>query len=179
MSREVSILAVTFACYFAAVLAIGWYAYRRTATIADFVLGGRGLGGGVAALSASASDLLYTAVGGFLAVSWTDVLQGLLMTAALVAVPIFAAAQLGGVGPAAASVAAAHPHLLDPFTAGDGSPLGALAVIALAAWGLGYFGQPHILARFQRIRCVADRPDPGVRAAFDSALARLAESGRS
>jgi len=57
LSRELSILAITFACYFAAVLAIGWYAYRRTATIADFVLGGRGLGSGVAALSASASDM--------------------------------------------------------------------------------------------------------------------------
>jgi len=76
----------------------------------------------------------------------------------LVTVPIVAAAQLGGVGPAAASIAAAHPHLLDPFTARDGSPLGAVAAISLAAWGLGYFGQPHILARFQGIRSAAAVP---------------------
>ncbi|MGE5154308.1 MAG: sodium:solute symporter family transporter, partial [Bdellovibrio bacteriovorus] len=274
MSEERWILAATFAVYFVAVLAIGWVAYRRTATITDFVLGGRRLGSGVAALSASASDmsgwlllglpglayaagveslwlagglllgtwlnwrlmaarlrvfsesfgdaltlpeyfanrfgerggllrgiaalfvlvffliytssglvaggklfesvfglpyvwavaagalsiLIYTAVGGFLAVSWTDVLQGLLMAAALIAVPVFAVNQLGGLEPSAAAIAAASPHLFDPFTTRDGTPIGLIAVLSLAAWGLGYFGQPHILARFQGIRSAAAVP---------------------
>ena len=57
MSQETSILALTFVAYFAAILAIGWVVYRRTATFADFVLGGRRLGSGVAAVSASASDM--------------------------------------------------------------------------------------------------------------------------
>lgn len=267
-------IALTFAGYFAAVLVIGWYAYRRTATIADFVLGGRRLGSGVAALSASASDmsgwlllglpglayaagaeslwlagglllgtylnwrlmaarlrvfsesfgdaltlpeyfanrfgdqtgplrgvaalfilvffllytssglvaggklfesvfglpyawavaagalsiLTYTAVGGFLAVSWTDVLQGLMMAAALVVVPAVALGQLGGIEPSIAAISAASPHLFDPFTTRQGEPIGVIATLSLAAWGLGYFGQPHILARLQGIRSAAAVP---------------------
>jgi sodium/proline symporter len=50
-------LAFTFAVYFAVVWMIGWYAYRRTRDLSDFILGGRTLGSGVAALSASASDM--------------------------------------------------------------------------------------------------------------------------
>ncbi len=139
MSQEIWILAATFAAYFAAVLAIGWVAYRRTATIADFVLGGRRLGS-------------------FLAVSWTDVLQGLLMAAVLVAVPVLAVNQLGGLEPSVAAIGAASPHLFDPFTTREGSPIGLVAVLSLAVWGLGYFGQPHILARFQGIRSAAAVP---------------------
>jgi sodium/proline symporter len=57
LSQETSILALTFAVSLVAVLVIGWAACRRTATFADFVLGGRRLGSGVAAVSASASDM--------------------------------------------------------------------------------------------------------------------------
>lgn len=261
------ILSFTFAVYFAAVLLIGWFAYRRTRDLSDFILGGRRLGSGVAALSASASDMsgwlllglpglayasglgslwlagglligtwlnwrlvasrlrvfsfacgnaltlpeyfanrfggrtrllrgvaaffillffliytssglvaggklfesvfglpyvwavavgtlsiiLYTAIGGFLAVSWTDVLQGLLMAAALVAVPLIALDQAGGAAAAFQAIAATDPRLLDPFSGADGAPLGLIGIVSLAAWGLGYFGQPHILARFQAI----------------------------
>jgi sodium/proline symporter len=258
---------LTFAAYFVVVLLVGWYAYRRTANLSDFILGGRRLGSGVAALSASASDmsgwlllglpgfayasgleslwlaggllagtwlnwrllaqrlrvfsesygdaltlpeyfsnrfgdtkgwlrgicaffillffliytssglvaggklfesvfglpyvwavaagalaiLLYTAVGGFLAVSWTDVIQGLLMAAALVAVPIFAFSAAGGLEPGLAKVDSVNPNLLNPLIGADGKTLGLIGIVSLAAWGLGYFGQPHILARFQAI----------------------------
>ncbi len=57
MTASTAGISLSFALYFAAVLLIGWLAYRRTATISDFVLGGRRLGSGVAALSASASDM--------------------------------------------------------------------------------------------------------------------------
>jgi sodium/proline symporter len=268
------LITLTFGAYFALVLVIGWYAYRRTANLSDFILGGRSLGSGTAALSASASDmsgwlllglpglayasgieslwlagglllgtwlnwrllaarlrlfseaygdaltlpeffayrfrddsgwlrgicafftllffllytgsglvaggklfesvfglpyvwavaagalaiLLYTAVGGFLAVSWTDVVQGLLMAAALVAVPLIAFSSSGGPVEVLRHIEEIDPHLLDLRTAADGTSLGVIGILSLAAWGLGYFGQPHILARFQAIASVRDVP---------------------
>jgi sodium/proline symporter len=98
--------------------------------------------------------ILYTAFGGFLAVSWTDLFQGLLMAAALVAVPLMALGAAGGAGGAEHAIAARHPALLDPFTDSEGKPLGLLAIVSLLAWGLGYFGQPHILARFKAVKSV-------------------------
>ena len=95
--------------------------------------------------------LLYTAFGGFLAVSWTDLVQGLLMAAALVAVPLMALD--GGVG--SADLTRIPSDLLDPFTDKQGQPLGWIAIVSLLAWGLGYFGQPHILARFKAVQSVA------------------------
>ncbi len=270
MKPNTVIIALTFVAYFALVLVIGWYAFRRTANLTDFILGGRRLGSGTAALSAGASDmsgwlllglpgfayvaglqslwlagglllgtwlnwllvakrlracseaygnaitlpeflanrfgddsgwlrgisaffillffliytgsglvaggklfesvfglpylwavgvgtltiLLYTAVGGFLAVSWTDVVQGLLMAVALVAVPLMAFGNLGGLGPGLARIEAVNPNLFGIFTEADGSALGLVGILSLAAWGLGYFGQPHILARFQAIGSV-------------------------
>jgi len=272
LKQDTLVIALTFGAYFALVLIIGWHALRRTASLSDFILGGRQLGSATAALSASASDmsgwlllglpglayaagleslwlagglllgtwlnwrlmaarlrafseaygdaltlpeylanrfgddggwlrvisasfvllffllytgsglvaggklfesvfglpytwavaagasviLLYTAVGGFLAVSWTDVLQGLLMAAALVIVPLAAFHDAGGLKPALEHIEAVNPQLLGVFTTADGSPLGYIGILSLAAWGLGYFGQPHILARFQAIRSVAD-----------------------
>lgn len=95
--------------------------------------------------------ILYTFLGGFLAVSWTDVIQGLLMAAALIAVPLATVAALGGTGAALAELGA-RPGLLDPWRDAHGAPLGAVAVLSLLGWGLGYFGQPHILARFKATR---------------------------
>jgi len=274
LQPDTLVTTLTFIAYFALVLVIGWYAFRRTANLSDFILGGRRLGSGTAALSAGASDmsgwlllglpgfayaaglqslwfagglllgtwlnwlllakrlrafsaaygdaltlpeflanrfgddkgwlqvisaffillfflvytasglvaggklfesvfglpylwavtagasaiLLYTAVGGFLAVSWTDVLQGLLMAAALVAVPLMAFGDAGGLGAGLARIEAVNPNLFDPFTGADGADgaaLGLIGILSLAAWGLGYFGQPHILARFQAIGSVA------------------------
>jgi sodium/proline symporter len=268
LTSDTHIVALTFVAYFIVVLLIGWYAYRRTANLSDFILGGRRLGSGVAALSASASDmsgwlllglpgfayaaglesawlagglllgtwlnwrimarrlrvfseayanaltlpeylanrfgddngwlraiaaffillffliytgsglvaggklfesvfglryewaaaagtlaiLLYTAIGGFLAVSWTDVLQGLLMAAALVAVPLIALSQGGGLTAGMERIEAINPNLLTLFTDVEGEALSLIGILSLTAWGLGYFGQPHILARFQAIR---------------------------
>ncbi|MEJ2692426.1 MAG: sodium/proline symporter PutP [Candidatus Thiodiazotropha sp.] len=102
--------------------------------------------------------ILYTAFGGFLAVSWTDLFQGLLMAAALVAVPVMALELAGGPGAAFDALSAQHPTLLDPFSDRQGEPLGVLAVVSLLAWGLGYFGQPHILARFKAVQSVERVP---------------------
>jgi sodium/proline symporter len=96
----------------------------------------------------------YTLFGGFLAVSWTDLVQGLLMAAALLIVPI--AAMEGGFGQLGNDLAAINPELLTLWDDSKGEPLSAIAIISLVAWGLGYFGQPHILARFKASRSNKD-----------------------
>lgn len=100
--------------------------------------------------------LFYTLFGGFLAVSWTDVFQGLLMLMALVAVPLLVLSDMGGVGPFMDNINQHNPHLLNPFVDSEGSPLTILAIVSAMGWGLGYFGQPHILARFMAIRSATD-----------------------
>lgn len=270
MPTDNLVIGLTFAVYLALMLGIGIYAYRQTANLSDFVLGGRRLGSWVAALSASASDMsgwlllglpgyayasgleavwlaggllagtwlnwrllaarlriyselagnaltlpeffarrfgdesgllrviaavfillfflfytssglvaggklfesvfglpyvwavaagvgaiiLYTSVGGFLAVSWTDLIQGLLMAAALVAVPLMAFSRSGSPVLAFEDIARGNAALLDLFTDSTGTTLGAISIISLLAWGLGYFGQPHILARFKAVHRV-------------------------
>ena len=257
----------TFATYLLLVLVIGAWGYRRTESLADYVLGGRRLGVGVTALSAQASDMsgwlllglpglaygvgleaiwmplgllagtyanwrliaprlramsesldnrltipdylegrfaddtrvlralaalvilvfftvyvaaalvagarlfesvlevsyllalitgllvivAYTILGGFLAVSWTDALQGALMFIALVVAAGAGLVALGGIDGTRAAMAARNPELLDPLTNGKGEPIGALAIVSTLAWGLGYFGQPHILVRFMAL----------------------------
>ncbi|WPL15149.1 Propionate transporter [Thiorhodovibrio winogradskyi] len=94
----------------------------------------------------------YTLTGGFLAVSWTDLVQGLLMLAALLLVPVIAMQADGGFFAMQASLNADHPRLMSLWSNDEGEPLGLIAIVSLAAWGLGYFGQPHILARFAGIR---------------------------
>jgi len=264
----------TFVIYLCVMMLIGWYAYRRTRDLSDFILGGRRLGSWVAALSAGASDMsgwlllglpgytyvagleslwlgvglligtwlnwrivaarlriysaqagdaltlpsffthrfrdasgllriisaffillfflfytsaglvaggklfeatfglpyvwavgagtlaiiLYTAIGGFLAVSWTDLVQALLMAAALIAVPVIAFTELGGPAAAFAAMEAKNTHLLDALTTSSGETLSLIAILSLLGWGLGYFGQPHILARFKAIDCSSSVP---------------------
>ncbi len=107
-----------------------------------------------AVTAGAAAIILYTFLGGYLAVSWTDALQALLMVLALSAVVLMAMG--GGETGIFAAVEAHNPALLNPFTDAEGQTLGLLAIISLMAWGLGYFGQPHILARFMGIRAASD-----------------------
>lgn len=96
----------------------------------------------------------YTLFGGFLAVSWTDLVQGLLMCAALVIVPL--AIMEGDWSQLPDTLAAKNPELLTIWNDINGEPLSIIGIISLAAWGLGYFGQPHILARFKASRSNKD-----------------------
>lgn len=95
----------------------------------------------------------YTFLGGFLAVSWTDFVQGILMFLALIIVPIVAFAELGGYNETVRQVGEIDPIYLDAF-----SGMTTLGIISLLAWGLGYFGQPHIITRFMAIKSVKDVP---------------------
>ncbi|MGI2328803.1 sodium/proline symporter PutP [Planococcus sp. YIM B11945] len=254
------IIALTI--YMAAMLFIGWYSFKKTANLTDYMLGGRGLGAAVGALSAGAADMsgwllmglpgaiyvsglveawiaigltigaylnwffvaprlrvysfitkdsitipsflenrlkdtsrllrvvsgiiilvfftfyvssgmvaggvffvssfgldyhlglvivsgvvvAYTLFGGFLAVSYTDFVQGLMMFLALIAVPVIGIFVTGGFSETAASIREVDPALLN-FTTGASL----VGVISAVAWGLGYFGQPHIIVRFMAI----------------------------
>jgi sodium/proline symporter len=96
--------------------------------------------------------LAYTFLGGFLAVSWSDVLQGSLMFFALVIVAGLGISMAGGLESTFARLDALDPDLLDPFVADEGRRLGWIGIASLLAWGIGYVGQPHILARFMAAR---------------------------
>ena len=95
----------------------------------------------------------YTFLGGYKAVCWTDMIQGLLMMGALIIVPVVMLGELGGYDEAVKIVAEIKPKAL---SMGEG--VSALAIISALAWGLGYFGQPHILVRFMSIRSTKDIP---------------------
>ncbi|MDA0819247.1 MAG: sodium/proline symporter PutP [Proteobacteria bacterium] len=94
--------------------------------------------------------LVYTMVGGFLAVSLTDFVQGCIMVTALVLMPLVVIFGNGGeAGGSIADVAASQPGFLS-LTEG----LTLLGFISASAWGLGYFGQPHIIVRFMAISTI-------------------------
>jgi sodium/proline symporter len=89
----------------------------------------------------------YTLFGGFLAVCYTDFVQGTIMLFALIMVPIVGLFLTGGFGETAASIRDVDPSRLSMV---EGATV--LGVISAAAWGLGYFGQPHIIVRFMALR---------------------------
>jgi sodium/proline symporter len=95
----------------------------------------------------------YTFLGGFMAVSWTDFFQGLLMMVALVVVPVIVVRHLGGFGEVVSLAAAKEGASVDIF-----SGMTLLGIASLMAWGLGYFGQPHILARFMAVKTASEVP---------------------
>ncbi len=260
---------ITFAIYLLAMLLIGWFGWRATANLSDYILGGRSLGSVVTALSAGASDMsgwllmglpgavfvsglsaswiaiglcigawcnwrfvaarlrvytekvgnaltlpdyftnrfedrsqllrivtalvilvfftiycasgvvagarlfesmfgmdyrmalwlgafatmAYVLVGGFLAVSWTDTLQASLMITALILAPLMVIYADGGVAASSAVIERTRPGAFDMFASLD-----TVAIVSLLAWGLGYFGQPHILVRFMAAESVRRIP---------------------
>ena len=112
-----------------------------------------GLSYGQAMVWGAVATIAYTFVGGFLAVSWTDTVQASLMIFALLLVPVFAIIGAGGPGDALALVEQVDPARLDWIGTG-----GMVAVVSALAWGLGYTGQPHILARFMAADSLATIP---------------------
>ena len=96
--------------------------------------------------------LAYTLFGGFLAVSWTDVFQGILILVALFLLPMLVLNKAGSYDSFIEGISDKNMYLLNIFISTDGKELGFTAIASAMAWGLGYFGQPHILARFKAIR---------------------------
>lgn len=264
---EQTLQLVSIIIYIAGMLLIGWYAYRKTSNLTDYMLGGRSLGPAVTALSAGAADMsgwllmglpgaiyvsglaeawiaigltigaylnwlfvaprlrsytkvandsitipsflenrfkdqskllrivsgiviltfftfyvssgmvsgavffessfdtsyhtglfivggvvvAYTLFGGFLAVSYTDFIQGLMMLIALLLVPAIGIFKTGGPVETFDTIRTINPALLDLF---KGTTF--IGLISSIAWGLGYFGQPHIIVRFMAIKTVKE-----------------------
>lgn len=91
----------------------------------------------------AAATIIYVFIGGFLAVSWTDTVQASLMIFALLLAPMMVISHVGGFNEAIHVIQNINPKYTDLF-----SGTSFIGVISLLAWGLGYMGQPHILARF-------------------------------
>lgn len=97
----------------------------------------------------------YTALGGFLAASTTDLIQSIVMTIALVIVVVFGINVAGGLDVVIANAQSLEGYLTlfasHDATTGTSTPYSALTIASTMAWGLGYFGMPHILLRFMGI----------------------------
>ena len=126
-------------------------------TASAFVSGGKlfstvfGIDYTVALLICAVVVVSYTFAGGFFAVCWTDLVQGILMFVAIVIVPCAAVISMGGIDATLARIEAVNVNMLNPFITLDGSSIALISVVSSLAWGLGYFGQPHILVRFMGI----------------------------
>jgi len=89
----------------------------------------------------------YTFLGGYNAVSWTDFIQGILMMLALVITPAVVIYETGGLAETLHVIQSVKPENLDILFGAS-----FIGIVSLLSWGLGYFGQPHILVRFMSIR---------------------------
>ena len=108
-----------------------------------------------AMLVSGAVIVIYTIMGGFLAASFTDLVQSIVMTIALIVVLGFGVNQAGGMDAVTTNAQSLAGYLSlssihDPATGGS-NPYSLLTICSLLAWGLGYFGMPHILVRFMAI----------------------------
>ncbi|MCV2885147.1 sodium/proline symporter PutP [Aestuariibacter sp. AA17] len=95
--------------------------------------------------------VMYTLLGGFLAVSLTDFVQGCIMFVALILVPVVAFTQFESASELTYFAKESIPSMHEAL-----SGLTVMGLISSLAWGLGYFGQPHIIVRFMAIRSVND-----------------------
>ena len=97
----------------------------------------------------------YTATGGFLAASTTDFIQSIIMSVALLIVLGYGVMTAGGMGAVMENAQALPGYLSMTLThnveTGEAAPYGLLSIVTMLAWGLGYFGMPHILLRFMAI----------------------------
>ena len=97
----------------------------------------------------------YTVLGGFMAASVTDLIQSVIMTIALTAVLVFGIFSAGGMGAVLDNASQVAGYLkvnqMGNILTGEASSYGLLTIISTMAWGLGYFGMPHILLRFMAI----------------------------
>lgn len=101
-------------------------------------------------LVGAAIVIVYTFLGGFKAVCWTDFFQGMLMLIAVVIIPLALTDQLGGIEEAGEAIKSISGT--DPGFSLDFISCGWIAIVSGLAWGLGYFGMPHIAVRYMSIK---------------------------
>ena len=95
--------------------------------------------------------VFYTFLGGFSAVSMTDFIQGTMMFFTVIYIPVAATIVLGGPAPTMASLAGEGKDFFSFFPESLGGMSLIIMILSSLGWGLGYFGQPHILVRFMAI----------------------------
>ncbi len=100
--------------------------------------------------------VFYTLMGGFLAVAWTDLVQGVLMALVALVLPLLAIQHMGGAAAFVDTLAARGPGFLEISGGEVGGALWFGVVLGGATWGLGYLGQPHLLTRYMAIRRARD-----------------------
>jgi SSS family solute:Na+ symporter/sodium/proline symporter len=128
-------------------------------TSSGLVAGGKlfetsfGLDYSVGLIVTAAVVVAYTMFGGFLAVSLTDFVQGCIMFVAVILVPVIAFTQFDSLSEMTSIISAVNPTYFDWFEG-----LSLIAILSSMAWGLGYFGQPHIIVRFMALRSIKDMP---------------------
>ncbi len=145
------VIVLFFTVYTASGLVAGGKLFETA--FADLLPRGLGLSPYIAGVAITLAVVLaYTMIGGFLAVSLTDFVQGVIMLLALVVMPLVI--MFGPGGSAGASIAAVPVPGFLSLTQG----MTLLGFLSAVTWGLGYFGQPHIIVRFMAIRSVKDIP---------------------
>ncbi|PWH06209.1 sodium/proline symporter PutP [Brachybacterium endophyticum] len=102
-------------------------------------------------LLVAAVTLAYTLFGGFLGATYTDVVQGMIMLVSLLLVPVVAIFAVGGPIEMWHSIQQVNPDFTSMTKGATG-----VGVLSSLAWGLGYFGQPHIIVRFMALRSAKD-----------------------
>lgn len=106
--------------------------------------------------------VFYTLLGGFLAVAWTDLVQGLLMMGVAVLLPLAGVIHLGGIGPLMERLSSAGPDYLSMSGGKVGHAFIFGAVVGGLSWGFGYLGQPHLLTRYMAIRKTSELRQGGM-----------------
>ena len=95
--------------------------------------------------------IFYTFLGGFSAVAWTDMIQGTMMFFTVIYIPVAATISLGGTTPTLNALSDVGADFFSFFPSSTGGMAMLVMIISSLGWGLGYFGQPHILVRFMAI----------------------------
>lgn len=113
-------------------------------------------------LIGAAIVVAYTLLGGFLAVAWTDLIQGLLMTSVAVVLPVVGIIRLGGFDGLWEGTAARGPEFLSMNGGGVGEGFALGVAVGGLAWGFGYLGQPHLLIRYMAIRKTSELRQGGL-----------------
>jgi sodium/proline symporter len=106
--------------------------------------------------------VFYTLMGGFLAVAWTDLVQGLLMSLVAVVLPIAGLLHLGGPGALLEKLSVRGPEFLSMSGGKVGHAFIFGVVVGGLSWGFGYLGQPHLLTRYMAIRRTSELRRGGV-----------------
>ncbi|SEK58119.1 sodium/proline symporter PutP [Ruminococcus albus] len=99
--------------------------------------------------------IIYTCFGGFLAASFTDLIQSIVMTVALISIIVFGISKAGGIDAVIDNAKSIEGYLsltnIHNAETNGSDPYGFLTTVSTLAWGLGYFGMPHIILRFMAI----------------------------